>query len=246
MAAGSRILVIDDDPQVGALLRRVLSADGYDVEVLADAPADVADLHRHHDLVLLDVVLPSEDGRDTLARIRKASPELPVIMLTGAGEETDRIVGLKLGADDYLTKPFSTGELAARIESVLRRTTRSAPAPADGAAPAAATNAGRLDFGDLIIDPATRDVIVNGEPVELTAKEFDLLHFLARSPRQVFSREQLLAQVWSSSSAWQDDATVTEHVRRVRRRIEVDPLDPRWIRTVRGVGYRFEPSAPPR
>jgi two-component system, OmpR family, phosphate regulon response regulator PhoB len=246
MAAGSRILVIDDDPQVGALLRRVLSADGYDVEVLADAPADVADLHRHHDLVLLDVVLPSEDGRDTLARIRKASPELPVIMLTGAGEETDRIVGLKLGADDYVTKPFSTGELAARIESVLRRTTRSAPAPADGAAPAAATNAGRLDFGDLIIDPATRDVIVNGEPVELTAKEFDLLHFLARSPRQVFSREQLLAQVWSSSSAWQDDATVTEHVRRVRRRIEVDPLDPRWIRTVRGVGYRFEPSAPPR
>jgi two-component system phosphate regulon response regulator PhoB len=248
MAAGSRILVIDDDPQVGALLRRVLTADGYAVEVLADAPTDVADLHVHHDLVLLDVGLPSEDGRDTLARIRKASPELPVIMLTGAGEETDRIVGLKLGADDYVTKPFSTGELAARIESVLRRTTRTPGATTDrhSAGNAAVVGTGRLDFGDLVIDPATRDVIVNGEPVELTAKEFDLLAFLAGSPRQVFSREQLLTQVWSSSSAWQDDATVTEHVRRVRRRIEADPLAPRWIRTVRGVGYRFEPSAPPR
>ena len=248
MAAGSRILVIDDDPQVGALLRRVLTADGYAVEVLADAPTEVADLHAHHDLVLLDVGLPSEDGRDTLARIRKASPELPVIMLTGADEETDRIVGLKLGADDYVTKPFSTGELAARIESVLRRTTRTSGATTDrhSAANAAVIGAGRLDFGDLVIDPATRDVIVRGESVELTAKEFDLLLFLAGSPRQVFSREQLLTQVWSSSSAWQDDATVTEHVRRVRRRIEEEPLSPRWIRTVRGVGYRFEPSAPPR
>jgi DNA-binding response OmpR family regulator len=249
MAAGSRLLVIDDDPQVAALLRRVLTADGYAVEVLGDAPSDVADLHRDHDLVLLDVGLPSEDGRDTLARIRQASPELPVIMLTGAGEETDRIVGLKLGADDYVTKPFSTGELAARIESVLRRTARPAPTPAGAGAGATTSDAGhpgRLDFGDLVIDPATRDVIVGGESVELTAKEFDLLHFLARSPRQVFSREQLLTQVWSSSSAWQDDATVTEHVRRVRRRIEADPLAPRWIRTVRGVGYRFEPSAPPR
>jgi two-component system, OmpR family, phosphate regulon response regulator PhoB len=231
MATAARILVVDDDPQVVALLRRVLTSDGYVVEVLDDAPTDVAEIIEQHDLVLLDISLPSEDGRDTLARIRAAG-DLPVIMLTGAGEETDRIVGLKLGADDYVTKPFSVGELAARIESVLRRTNRREPGPL-------ATR--RLDFGDLLIDLDTRDVVVRGEAVDLTAKEFDLLAFLAGSPRQVFSREQLLGHVWESSSAWQQDATVTEHVRRIRRRIEAEPLKPRWVRTVRGVGYRFEP-----
>jgi two-component system, OmpR family, phosphate regulon response regulator PhoB len=230
----ARILVIDDDAQVRSLLRRVLLAEGFAVELEEDAPTDVDDLERHHDLVLLDISLPSEDGRDLLGRIRERS-EIPVIMLTGSGEETDRIVGLKLGADDYVTKPFSPGELVARIESVLRRTHR-ASAPA---APAASTE--RLQFDGLVIDLTTREVEVNGERVEMTAKEFDLLAFLARSPRQVFSREQLLDHVWSSSSAWQDDATVTEHVRRVRRRIEDDPLRPRWVLTVRGVGYRFEP-----
>jgi two-component system, OmpR family, phosphate regulon response regulator PhoB len=231
--SGARILVIDDDPQVGALIRRVLTADGYAVSVLDDAPRDVARLADEHDLVLLDISLPSEDGRDTLARIRAAG-DLPVIMVTGAGEEHDRIVGLKLGADDYVTKPFSTAELAARIESVLRRAARLDPA-------SAAPRTKKLDFGDLVIDLDTRDVVVAGTAVELTAKEFDLLAFLAASPRQVFNREQLLAHVWGSSSAWQQDATVTEHVRRIRRRIEVDPLKPRWVTTVRGVGYRFEP-----
>ena len=230
-----RILVIDDDAQVRSLLRRVLLAEGFSVELEDDAPTDVDDLERHHDLVLLDISLPSEDGRDLLGRIRERS-EIPVIMLTGSGEETDRIVGLKLGADDYVTKPFSPGELVARIESVLRRTQRAASAPS---APAASTE--RLQFDGLVIDLTTREVEVRGERVEMTAKEFDLLAFLARSPRQVFSREQLLDHVWSSSSAWQDDATVTEHVRRVRRRIEDDPLRPRWVLTIRGVGYRFEP-----
>ena len=238
MASGGRILVIDDDPQVRSLLRRVLTADGFTVDLAEAAPASVDTLHHDHDLVLLDVGLGDDDGRDVLARIREAG-DLPVIMLTGAGEETDRIVGLKLGADDYVTKPFSPGELVARIESVLRRTRRR-PDHDDGD-DATPTTTDRLDFGDLVIDLRTRDVVVHQQPVELTAKEFDLLAFLAQSPRQVFSREQLLRHVWDSSSAWQDDATVTEHVRRIRRRIEDDPLRPRWVATVRGVGYRFEP-----
>jgi len=229
MSRRPRILVIDDDPQVRSLLRRVLTADGYSVAEEQAAPASVAHLEDEHDLVLLDVGLEGEDGRDVLHRIREAG-DLPVIMLTGAGDETDRIVGLKLGADDYVTKPFSVGELEARIQSVLRRSRR-------GEAP----QTHRLDFGGLVVDLDTRDVVVEGRPVALTAKEFDLLVFLAQSPRQVFSREQLLRQVWDSSSAWQDDATVTEHIRRVRRRIERDPLEPRWIVTVRGAGYRFEP-----
>ena len=135
---------------------------------------------------------------------------------------------MRTGADDYVVKPFSPGELTARIQSVLRR---SGP-------PAAASV---LRFDDLTIDSATRDVSVGGKPVVLTAKEFDLLAFLAASPRQVFDREQLLSQVWSSSTEWQDPATVTEHVRRIRRKIEADPDNPRWVCTVRGVGYRFEP-----
>jgi DNA-binding response OmpR family regulator len=228
MAHGGRILVIDDDPQVRSLLRRVLTADGYTVAEEARAPASVAHLEDEHDLVLLDVGLEGEDGRDVLHRIREAG-DLPVIMLTGAGDETDRIVGLKLGADDYVTKPFSVGELEARIESVLRRSRRTG-APLR-----------RLEFDGLVVDLDTREVLVGGSVVEMTAKEFDLLAFLAQSPRQVFSREQLLRQVWDSSSAWQDEATVTEHVRRVRRRIERDPLAPRWLLTVRGAGYRFEP-----
>ena len=238
MNASARILVIDDDAQVRSLLRRVLAADGFEVALEEDAPSDVDGLERRHDLVLLDISLPSEDGRDLLARIRERS-DIPVIMLTGSGEETDRIVGLKLGADDYVTKPFSPGELVARIESVLRRTQRSASPASPAAAPSVTGE--RLVFDGLVIDLTTRDVEVEGKTVEMTAKEFDLLAFLARSPRQVFSREQLLDHVWSSSSAWQDDATVTEHVRRVRRRIEQDPLRPRWVLTVRGVGYRFEP-----
>ena len=226
MSSG-RILVIDDDPAIRALLRRVLMAEGFEISLLEDAPAE---LDLDYDLVLLDVILGSEDGRDLLARIRQES-DVPVIMLTGVAQETDRVVGLKLGADDYVTKPFSPAELVARIESVLRRANRAPRKPASRT----------LEFDALRIDLDTREVTVRGTVVDLTAKEFDLLAFLASSPRQVFSREQLLDHVWSSSSQWQDDATVTEHVRRLRRRIEDDPLRPAWITTVRGVGYRFEP-----
>jgi len=182
------------------------------------------------DLVLLDIVLGTEDGRDVLRELRQLS-DVPVIFSTGRGLESDRIAGLKMGADDYVVKPFSLGELSARVESVLRRGSRPAATP---------TN--RMDFGDLVINDQTHEVTLNGELLELTAKEYSLLVFLATSPRQVFSREQLLEHVWSSSGEWQNEATVTEHIRWLRHKIESDPEAPKWITTVRGFGYRFEPS----
>ena len=224
------ILVVDDDESIRTMLARALSAEGFEVTVAPDGDSARAALAAGEpDLVVLDLTLPSEDGLDILAGLRESS-DVPVILLTGRGAEHDRILGLKLGADDYLVKPFSPGELAARIVSVLRRTKRSAAAQPT-----------ILDFGSLRIELETREVEVNGVKVDFTAKEFDLLSFLAQSPRQVFAREQLLRQVWDSSSDWQDSATVTEHVRRLRRKIEDNPDEPRWIKTVRGVGYRFEP-----
>ena len=228
--AGDRILVVDDDPEVRTLLGRALGAEGFEVDVAADGDgARKAIALSPPDLVVLDLGLGTEDGLDVLADLRK-SRDVPVICLTGRGAEHDRVLGLKLGADDYLVKPFSPVELAARITSVLRRTRRQAPPPS-------------LDFGDLRLDLSTREVVVRGAKVDMTVKEFDLLAFLAASPRQVFAREQLLQQVWESSSEWQDSATVTEHVRRIRRKIEDDPDQPRWVTTVRGVGYRFEPPS---
>ncbi len=233
-----RVLVIDDDEQIRSMLRRVLSVEGYAVDLAEDAEAAAQALAANPpDLVLLDLLLPGEDGRDVLAGIRETS-DVPVILLTGLGDEADRILGLKLGADDYVVKPFSPGELVARIQTVLRRTVRSAAATAAGGSTPPTGSV--LTFEGLTVDLGARQVEVDGSVVDMTAKEFDLLAFLAASPRQVFSRDQLLDHVWGSSSQWQDDATVTEHVRRIRRRIERDPLQPRWILTVRGAGYRFE------
>lgn len=227
-ATGQLILVVDDDEAVRSLLVRFLTLDGYEVDQAADASTAVdAITRRRPDLVLLDVVLPGQDGLDLLSELRRHS-EIPVILLTGRGDEADRVVGLKLGADDYIVKPFSPAELGARITSVLRRS-------------GATRRPERLQFGDLCLDLGTRELTVRGRVVPATVKEFDLLAFLAASPRQVFSREQLLERVWGSSSEWQNPATVTEHVRRIRRHIESDPHRPRWICTVRGVGYRFEP-----
>jgi DNA-binding response OmpR family regulator len=247
-----RLLIVDDDPDVRAMLVRFFEGEGYETE---EAPGGAGALtalrDRSCDLVLLDVMLTAESGLDLLTVLRRTS-DVPVILLTARAGELDRVLGLKLGADDYVVKPFSPAELAARIETVLRRTHRPGPgrhpalavagarSPKDGP-PASDADSGRLEFGDLVVDRSTRDVWVAGTAVTMTAKEFDLLAFLAGSPRQVFSRQQLLAQVWESSSEWQDAGTVTEHVRRVRRKIEGRPDTPRWIRTVHGVGYRFEP-----
>lgn len=231
----ARILVVDDDPQLRSLLLLVLEGEGYPVTLASDAPRAVAEVEKGTtDLVVLDVSLGVDDGRMVLARIREMG-DLPVILISGKGDTADRVLGLRLGADDFLPKPFSPVELVARVETILRRSRAqggTAPAPLDD---------GRGSGDGLRVDEITREVAIDGKSIELTAKEFDLLAFLARSPRQVFSRGQLLEHVWSSRSEWQDEATVTEHVRRVRHKIEPDPTKPRWITTVRGVGYRFEP-----
>ena len=223
-----RLLIVDDDEEVRRLVSRVLRSEGYDVEEASDSASLRAALARQRpDLVVLDLMLGTADGLDELTELRKTM-DIPVILLTGRAGEVDRVLGLKLGADDYMVKPFYPAELSARIGAILRRR-----APASAGA--------NLSFGPLEIDVVAREVLLEGQVVEMTAKEFDLLAFLARSPRQVFSREQILDQVWDSSSEWQDSATVTEHVRRIRRKIEADPDSPRYVCTVRGVGYRFEP-----
>ncbi|HZU73390.1 MAG TPA: response regulator transcription factor [Acidimicrobiales bacterium] len=226
--AGKRLLIVDDDEEVRRLVVRVLRSEGYVVEEASDVRSMREAIGRAlPDLLVLDIMLGSEDGLEVLSTLRQRS-DIPVILLTGKASEVDRVLGLKMGADDYVVKPFYPAELSARIATVLRRSSPPQGAPV-------------LEYDELAIDVVTREVKVRGEPVDLTAKEFDLLAFLARSPRQVFTREQILAQVWESSSAWQDAATVTEHVRRIRRKIEENPDAPRWVTTARGVGYRFEP-----
>jgi DNA-binding response OmpR family regulator len=172
-------------------------------------------------------MIPGTTGLEILREIRRGG-ETPVILLTARSDETDRVVGLELGADDYVVKPFSPRELAARVRSVLRRS-RVRP------------SAERLAFEGLVIDTAARDVFVSGHRVQMRPREFDLLAFLAASPRQVFSRSQILERVWDAPAEFQDLSTITVHVRRLRNKIEADPMHPRWITTVWGVGYRFEP-----
>jgi DNA-binding response OmpR family regulator len=227
-----RVLVVDDDAQVRQLLTEALEGEGFAVVEAADGEAALALFEMNPPaLVVLDVRLPGLDGLQLLARIRRAG-QVPVILLTARGEESDRVVGFDLGADDYVVKPFSPREVVARVRAVLRRV-----APAAPAAPLAE----RLEYGDLVIDLAAREVTANGRAVHLTRREFDLLAFLASSPRRVFSREQLLDRVWESQPGWQSPTTVTEHMRRLRQQVEADPDQPRHLVSVRGVGYRFEP-----
>jgi DNA-binding response OmpR family regulator len=234
MAAAVRgdVLVVDDEPMVREVVARYLERDGLAVHEAADGGEAMAWLASHRpDLVVLDIMLPGADGLAVLRRLRREG-DTPVILLSARVDEIDRIVGLELGADDYVTKPFSPRELAARVRTVLRRNRAGQPPDAGIAA---------LEFDGLRIDTATREVEVQGRQVELRPKEFDLLVVLARSPRQVYSRRQLLEQVWDSAPEYQDPATVTVHVGRLRQKLETNPDTPRWILTARGVGYRFEP-----
>jgi DNA-binding response OmpR family regulator len=225
--AAAAVLVVDDEPMVRDVLERYLSAEGFAVRSAADGEEALARIDEGlPDLVLLDLMLPKVDGYEVLSRIRDQG-STPVIMLTARGEETDRIVGLDLGADDYVTKPFSPREVVARVRAVLRRT-------------GTAIDGEPLRYGDLEIDGDRREARLRGEPVRLTRKEFDLLHHLASRPGVTLTRTQLLEDVWDF--AWDgDSSTVTVHVRRLREKIEDDPSAPARIVTVWGVGYRFEP-----
>jgi DNA-binding response OmpR family regulator len=220
------ILVVDDEPIVREVVVRYLEREGYDTLEAADGVRARELLeHGQPDLVVLDVMLPGTDGL-TLCRWIRTRSDIPVIMLTARGEEADRIVGLELGADDYVTKPFSPRELTARVRTVLRRASPATPEQR------------QIELGDLHLDATTREVAKNGVALSLTAREFDLLWFLASYPRQVFSRNQLMNRVWGYQAPV-DTGTITVHVRRLREKIEDDPSRPTRLETVWGVGYRL-------
>ena len=238
----SHILVVDDDPTVAEVVARYLLHAGYTVERAADGRAALEQVAaRRPDLVVLDLMLPEVDGLEVCRRLRAdpAARDVPVVMLTAKGDEQDRITGLELGADDYVTKPFSPRELVLRIQSVLRRS--AVPGGAREAAEGAAPAPEPLRAGDLTLDPGARRAHRAGRELALTLREFDLLAFLIRHPGTAFGREELMHKVWGWDFG--DMSTVTVHVRRLREKVEDDAAAPRLITTVWGVGYRFDPVA---
>ncbi|HEY5671226.1 MAG TPA: response regulator transcription factor [Anaerolineales bacterium] len=228
--SSSRILVVEDEPSIAEVTSLYLKRAGFQVVVATDGEEALDALGRQFpDLIVLDLMLPGMDGMEITRHVRAMS-DVPIIMLTARREEADRIAGLETGADDYVVKPFSPQELVSRVRAVLRRSQGQSQV----------SNERPLVFGDLVIDPQTRLVTVQGVEVLLTVKEFDMLWLLARHPRQVFSRRQLLERVWGLSD-YIDPGTVTVHVRRLREKIEADPSSPAHILTMWGVGYKFEP-----
>ena len=227
--AATRVLVVEDDPTLAEVVQAYLGREGYEVTIATDGQAGLEQaMTTQPDLVVLDLMLPRLDGLEVCRRLRRSAP-IPVIMLTARGEEDDRIAGLELGADDYVTKPFSPRELTARVKAVLRR----------AAGGVGATSGPTLEAGAIALDLVAHEAFRDGELMALTAKEFELLAHFMSNPRRAFRREELLEQVWG----WRygDTATVTVHVRRLREKVEDDPSLPHHLCTVRGVGYRFEP-----
>jgi DNA-binding response OmpR family regulator len=225
------VLVVEDEPTIADVVARYLRRAGYETDVVGDGAAALAVVgSRRPDLIVLDVMLPGVNGLEVMRRLRadEGTSRVAILLLTARGEEADRVAGLQLGADDYVVKPFSPAELIARVEAVLRRT----------------GDAGGLEqsltFDGLHIDVAGHRVLRGDDEIALTLREFDLLLFLARHPGQVFSRDQLMEAVWRYSF-YTDTATVTVHVRRLRAKLEREPSQPRWLETVWGVGYRFQP-----
>jgi DNA-binding response OmpR family regulator len=226
----ARVLVVDDDVTVREVVVTYLKAAGYDVAEATDGESALSTLRDHPaDLVVLDLMLPGLDGLEVCRRIRARGDDLPVIMLTALGSETDRVVGLERGADDYVTKPFSPRELVLRVESVLRRAGERSGVR------------GEVVDGDLVVDSTRHTATLAGERLSLTAREFDLLRFFLSHPGEAFSRDQLLQRVWGWSFG--DQSTVTVHVRRLREKVERDPTHPVRLATVWGVGYRWEPAS---
>ena len=231
MNQGKRILVVDDEPNIREVVELYLRRDGFEVEVAADGEAALAAIERKiPELIVLDLMMPVVDGIEVTRALRQGDYDIPIIMLTAKGEESDRILGLELGADDYVSKPFSPKELVARVKAVLRRAS---------AKPLVDPQAQPLTREGLMVNPATRQVwVTNNEEAVLTAKEFDLLWFMMNHPGQVFTRDQLLDNVWGYDF-FGDASTVTVHVRRLREKIEQDANKPQFILTVWGVGYKF-------
>ena len=228
MGTTGHVLVVDDEPTVSEVVGDYLEQDGHRVTRVFDGPTALEIVANDPpDLVVLDVMLPQLNGFGVLERIRD-NGSTPVIMLTARTDERDRVTGLDLGADDYVVKPFSPRELAARVRSVLRRSRSTHGEPA-------------IESGRLRVDTELRTISVDGQSVDATPRELDLLAHMMRNPKRAFSRAELLEQVWRSSAEWQDPSTVTVHMRRLRTKIEVDPENPQHILTVWGVGYRFEP-----
>ncbi len=229
-AAMSLIAVVEDEPSISEVVSLYLKRAGYQVQRFSDGlVAQEAFSHQIPDLVILDVMLPGMDGFALTRSLRNHS-EVPIILLTARREESDRIAGLELGADDYVVKPFSPQELVSRVRAVLRRISKEEKSNTD--AP--------ISFPSLSMDPQTRLVVAQGQVIPLTAKEFDMLYHFMRHPHQVFSRDQLLESVWGRSE-YIDPSTVTVHIRRLREKIEINPSNPAHLQTVWGVGYKFEP-----
>lgn len=226
----ARILIIEDEPGLVMTLADMLAAEGYEVEAAQDGPGGLRRaLEGRHDLIILDVMLPGMNGFEVCRQLRREGRDTPVLMLTARGQVADRVVGLKLGADDYLAKPFAPEELAARIEALLRRARKEPYAPL-----------GRFEFGDVAVDFEHGVATKAGQPVQLAGKELQLLRYLVERRGQTVSREELLRSVWEYSSGV-TSRTVDVHIAWLRQKLEDSPQSPRWIQTVRGVGYRFVP-----
>ena len=221
------ILVVDDDPDARRIATAILQHEGYSTVEADNAERAFETIRgRPIDLIILDLTLPGTPGLDLLTAIRRHY-DLPILIISGNDDVNTRIVGLRVGADDFVVKPVTPGEISARVGALFRRTDVQGKTRV-------------MQFGDLVIDADARQVRLRGELVDMAPKEFDLLHFLASSPRRAYSRQMLLEKVWQSSAEWQQAATVTEHIRKLRTKLEDDPAAPRWICTVRNVGYRFD------
>lgn len=227
-----KILIIDDDIELCALVERYLETEGYVVTTKHNGVDGLTEgLTTSYQLVVLDVMLPQKNGFDVLSDLRKTS-SVPVLMLTAKDSEIDKVLGLRLGADDYLTKPFSMNEFVARVQSIIRRYTTLGGEGVE-------ESASMLTFDNLSIAPATRGVIASGATVDLTAKEFDLLYFLAKNSGRVFTKKQIYRAVWKDEYTF-DDNNIMVHIRRLRKKIEPNPEQPQFIQTVWGVGYKFD------
>ncbi|MFP5327214.1 MAG: response regulator [Acidimicrobiia bacterium] len=227
------VLVVDDETGIRDVIAMTLEMEGIPCTVSADGMQALHLVNEiNPDVIVLDLMMPGVSGMEVLEKVREKS-NVPILLLTALNSEDNVVLGLRKGADDYVVKPFSGPELVARVEALLRRARNSVPSD-------------ELRFGSLVIDLPRRTVTLDGNEIELTAKEFDLLVHLAKAPGKVFTREDLLQAVWNSSSQFQQEGTVTEHVRRLRQKIETDPEHPTWVETVRGVGYRFERRRRPR